>query len=65
MNKIKEIRRQKCIMQKDLAAMSDISQPFLHDLENGNRNAKRETWERIAAALGCTIDELFGKTKED
>ena len=58
MNNIKLIREQKGISQKSLAMAVNVSQPYIYDLENGHRNAKPETWERIAEALGCTVDEL-------
>ena len=59
MTRIKDIRAAKDMTQKALAEAAGISQPFLFDLENGNRNAKPETLARIAAALGCTIDDLY------
>lgn len=59
MNHIKLIREAVGMTQKALAEAANISAPFLFDLENGNRNAKPETWERIAAALGCSVSDLF------
>lgn len=59
MTRIKDIRVARNMTQKALAEAADISQPFLYDLENGNRNAKPETLARIAAALGCTIEDLY------
>lgn len=61
MNHIKLIREAIGMTQKALADAANISAPFLFDLENGNRNAKPETWERIAAALGCSVSDLFEK----
>lgn len=61
MNHIKLIREAVGMTQKALADAANISAPFLFDLENGNRNAKPETWERIAAALGCSVSDLFEK----
>ncbi len=58
MYNIKAIRESKCVTQKALAEAANISAPFLFDLENGNRNARPETLERIAYALGCTVDDL-------
>ena len=58
MTALERIRREKHVTQKILAEAANVSQPFLHDLENGNRNAKPETWQRIANALGCTVEEL-------
>ena len=59
MNNIRRIREERGLTQKALAEAAGVSAPFLFDLENGNRNAKPETLARIAAALGCTIDELY------
>lgn len=64
MTALKRIRREKRIMQKTLAEAAGVSGPFIYDLENGNRNAKPETWERIAAALGVTVDELVKEDEE-
>lgn len=61
MNKIKAIREAKGLTQKALAEAAKVSAPFMYDLENGNRNARPETWERIANALGCTVYDLIGK----
>lgn len=60
MNKIKAIREAKGLTQKALAEAAKVSAPFMYDLENGNRNARPETWERIANALGCTVYDLIG-----
>lgn len=58
MNRIKTVREERRMSQNELAKRAGISQPFIHDLENGNRNAKPETWRKIADALGCTVDAL-------
>lgn len=58
MNRIKAIRTALKVKQYELAAAANISQPYLHDLENGARGAKAETWARLADALGVTVDEL-------
>lgn len=60
MTNIKRIREDKGITQKALAEAAHVSGPFIYDLENGNRNAKPETLERIAVALGCTVNDLIG-----
>jgi len=61
LNNVKLIRESKGLTQRALAEAAGISAPFLYDLENGNRNAKPETWERIAGVLGCTVNDLIGK----
>lgn len=61
MNNLKQMREANGLTQKALAQAVMVSAPFIYDLENGNRNAKPETWKRIADALGCTVEELMGK----
>ena len=60
-NRIKFIRETLKITQKELAEKSLISAPYLLDLENTRRGARPETLERIAAALGVTVEELMEK----
>ena len=64
MNNVKLIREAKGLTQKALAEAANISAPFLYDLENGNRNARPETWARIAKVLGCTVEDLKGRKEE-
>ena len=59
-NRIKALRLEKEMTQKELARLAGVTSPFMHDLENGNRNAKPATMRRIAAALGCTVEALKG-----
>jgi len=63
--RIKEIRRARQITQKELAAKVGVSQPYIHDLELGNRSGKPGTLARIAAALGCTMDDLTRTERAD
>lgn len=65
MNIIEKVRREKGITQAELAKAACVSQPYIHDLEHGNRGAKRDTLVRIAAALGCTIDDLQNDVSND
>lgn len=62
--KLRLIRRMQDITQVELANKAGISQPFLTDLEKGRRNAKPETWERIAQALGTTVEAIKGERDE-
>jgi len=65
MTAIEKIRREKGITQAELARAANVSQPFIHDLERGNRGAKQDTLIRIAAALDCTIDDLLNDVSND
>ena len=59
MNRIKEIRKFMGLQQKELAELAQITPPYLYDLENNRRGARQETLERIARALGVTVDDLI------
>lgn len=59
MTRIKALRERKKMNQGELALKIGKSQPYVCDLENGRRGAKPETLQSIAAALGCTLDELL------
>lgn len=63
MYRIKDIREIMKISQTELAAAANVSQPYLHDLENNRRGARPETLARIAEALGVTVDELVSDKK--
>ena len=58
MNRIREIRERMRMSQIELARRAGVSQPFIHDLENGNRNARPETMRKVANALGVPVDSL-------
>ena len=58
MNRVKEIREAQGLTQQQLAKLAGVTQPYLHDLEKGNRGARPETWAQIAEALGVKVEEL-------
>lgn len=64
MNNILLIRKTLRISQKELADAVGVSAPYIYDLENGNRGASDETWERIASALGCTVEQVQGEDRK-
>ena len=59
MNRIKELRMELKISQKDLAEKAGISCPFLCDLEKNRRGARPETYQKIADVLGVKVPELM------
>ena len=59
--KLKELREEKRMSQRDLCRLVGVSQPFLCDLEHGRRNATLDTWQKIADALEVPISELMEK----
>lgn len=58
MTKLKDKRIEKGLTPAQLADAAGVSRPYIHDLELGARGAKPDTWERIAAVLGCDVDEI-------
>ena len=57
--RIKYLRGQKKMSQLDLSIVSNVNKNYICDLENGRRNPSLEILERIADALGITLEELF------
>ena len=57
--RIRYLREQKKMTLEDLSFEADINKNYLSDLERGNRNPTVKILERIAVALGITLEELF------
>lgn len=56
---IKKLRENKGISQKGFAKIVDISYEYLNKIENGKKdNPSTKVMQKIANALGCTLDEL-------
>lgn len=60
-NKIKKLRELFRVSQIQLSIKAGVSQPYLCDLENNRRGAKPETLQRIADALGVSVEDLVDK----
>lgn len=56
--KIKQIREQKKMTQKEVASLMGISQQAYYQYESGTREPKKETIYRIADALGVSVSAL-------
>ena len=63
-SKIKEIRIQKGLTQKQLGDMCGMADSAIRRYENGNANPKIETLQKIADALGVAIYELLTTSTE-
>lgn len=61
MNRIKEIRKAQKLSQKRLSEMTGFSQVCLSRYEGGQRGLDLEAAYVIAAALGCSVDDLIVK----
>lgn len=58
---LKMIRKARGMTQLDLAKAANISFMSVHRYESGERVPSVDIASRIAAALGCTVDDLISK----
>ncbi|MDO8378298.1 helix-turn-helix domain-containing protein [Phenylobacterium sp.] len=52
-------RQHRGLTQAALAAMADLSEGYLSQIETGKRDGTVESYKRIAEALGVTVDDLI------
>lgn len=57
--RIKELREEKGLVQRQLAAELEIDTPMFSKIERGERRAKREQVLKLAEMLGTDKDELL------
>lgn len=57
-DRIRELRNEKDLSLRELSALVKVSAPFLTDVENHRRYPKDETLEKLAEALGTTVEDL-------
>ena len=53
------LRKKRGLSQLDLSLASGVSKNYLSDLENGRRNPSVLLLQRIASALGVSLEKLF------
>jgi len=63
--RIKELREQNKISQKDLAYSADLDRSYIASVENGQRNISIVNIEKVSIALGVTVKEFFNNDKFD
>ncbi len=61
--RIKELREEQGMSQKDLAYAADLDRSYIASVENGQRNISIVNIEKIAIALGVSLKELFNNVK--
>ena len=61
-NRLKEIRQEKKLSQKDLAKKLNISQQAISLYEKGDREPKLETWQKLADFFDVSVPYLRGAT---
>lgn len=57
--RIKQVRTDKGMSQKDLAYEADLDRSYIASVENGQRNVSIVNIEKIAKALGVSLRTLF------
>lgn len=58
-SRIKEIRKQKGLTQKQLGDLCGMADSAIRRYENGKANPKIETLQKIATALKCNLSDLM------
>lgn len=59
MTKIKEIRKQRQVTQKELSSVSGLTQSYISVIENSKKKPSMNSAFKLAKALGTTIEDLF------
>ncbi|HOD62001.1 MAG TPA: helix-turn-helix transcriptional regulator [Bacilli bacterium] len=57
--RIRQIREQKKMTQKELSDLADLDRSYITSVENGQRNISIINLEKLANALGVSLCKLF------
>lgn len=57
--RVRFLRRRAHLSQLELSIEANVNKNYICDLENGRRNPTLEVLERIADALGVSLEVLF------
>jgi transcriptional regulator with XRE-family HTH domain len=63
--RIKQLRESAEISQKDLAYTADLDRSYIASVENGQRNISIVNIDKLAKALGVTLNEFFNDIEFD
>ena len=63
--RIKELREQNKLSQKDLAYSADLDRSYIASVENGQRNISIVNIEKVSIALGVSLKEFFNNGRFD
>jgi len=63
--RIKELREQNKLSQKDLAYSADLDRSYIASVENGQRNISIVNIEKVSIALGLPLKEFFYNDRFD
>src|SRR5262245_24426463 len=62
--KLKRLRKQRALTSNAVAEAAGISQSYFAEIEGGKKYPKPDRIARIAAALGCSYDDLTSSRLE-
>lgn len=57
--RIRNFRKEKGFSQEELAYKANLHTTYIGQLERGEKNATLESVEKVASALGISLEELF------
>lgn len=60
--RLKKLRKEEKLTQKDIATFLNISQPAYQQFESGKKKMNLETMEKLADYFNVSTDYLLGKT---
>ncbi|SFL09482.1 helix-turn-helix domain-containing protein [Halanaerobium salsuginis] len=63
-DRLKKLRKEKNLYQKELAEYLGVSRPTITQYESGARKPDNDTLEKIADHFNVTVDYLLGRTDE-
>lgn len=61
--RVREIRKSQALSQEDLAELSGLHRTYIGGIERGERNASLESIEKLAKALGISVEDFFKKSQ--
>lgn len=59
---LRNIRERQGLLQEEIAKTLGVSRSAIAMWESGKANPRGETLVKLADALNCTIDELYGRS---
>lgn len=62
--RLRELRLAQGLTQEQLAELASVSQPMLSQIELGQANPSLKAAQRLAAALGVSVDSLIAAEPE-
>ena len=62
---LRKIRRAKQLSQESLAELAGLHRTYVGSVERGERNISIDNMDRLAAALGTTLQTLLDEGKPD